>query len=103
MQPDPQQAICMNDWNARPPLTENPGYVSDDSYMKALSYCKPLLWEAKLKKISCREIYWEKISCAALLQEKNICLVPLGGKKLLHSLNVPTPLPPQKSNGPPLT
>jgi hypothetical protein len=55
------------------------------------------------KKISCRQIYWGKISCAALLQEKNICLVPLGGKKIIaQSESSNPPAPPQKSNGPPL-
>jgi hypothetical protein len=52
------------------------------------------------KKYPAAKYIGEKISCAALLQEKNICLVRLGGKKILHSLNLPTP--PQKSNGPPL-
>jgi hypothetical protein len=45
------------------------------------------------KKYPAAKYIRKKISCAALLQEKNICLVPLGGKKLLHSLNLPTPSP----------
>jgi hypothetical protein len=52
------------------------------------------------KKYPAAKYIGKKISCAALLQEKNIYLVSPGGKKLLHSLNLPTP--PQKSNGPPL-
>jgi hypothetical protein len=53
--------------------------------MKALSYCKPLLWEAKNK--SCSEIYWKKnilrctftgkkyLSCSRPWAEKNYCTV----------------------------
>ena len=52
--------------------------LSDDSYMKALSYCKPLLWEAK--KYPVREIYWEKNILRCTFTGKKTCLVHLGGK-----------------------
>jgi hypothetical protein len=80
-------------FSSRPPLTENPGYVSDDSYMKALKLLQAVIVRGK-KNILPRNILGNKKSCAALLQEKNICLIPLGGKKLLHSLNLPPPPPP---------
>jgi hypothetical protein len=73
--------------------------------MKALKLLQAVIVRGK-KNILPRNILGNKKSCAALLQEKNICLIPLGGKKLLHSLNLPPPpplLPPQKSNGTPLT
>jgi hypothetical protein len=47
------------------------------------------------KKYPAAKYIGEKISCAALLQEKISVLFPWAEKKLLHSLNLPTP-PPSK-------
>jgi hypothetical protein len=71
-------------FSSRPPPTENPGYVSDDSYMKALSYRKPLLWEAKKnilppnilgRKYLALHFYRKKISILFPRAEKNYCTV----------------------------
>jgi hypothetical protein len=47
------------------------------------------------KKYPAAKYIGKKISCAALLQEKNICLVPLGGKKILAQSESSNP-PPSK-------
>ena len=45
------------------------------------------------KKYPAAKYIGKKISCAALLQEKNICLVPLGGKKILAQSESSNPPP----------
>jgi hypothetical protein len=44
------------------------------------------------KKYPAAKYIGKKISCTALLQEKISVLFPWAEKKLLHSLNLPTPL-----------
>jgi hypothetical protein len=87
-------------FSSRPHLTENPSYVSDDSYMEALSYCKPLLWEAK--KISCHKIYLGKnILRCACTGKKYLSCSPGRKKNSCTVWIFPPPPPTQKSNGPP--
>jgi hypothetical protein len=74
--------------------------------MKALSYCQPLLLEGK--KYPAAKYIGKKYLALHFYRKKISVLFPWAEKKLLHSLNLPTPPPPppppapQKSNGPPL-
>jgi hypothetical protein len=79
-------------FSSRPPQTEKPGYVSDDSYMKALSYCQPLLLEGK--KYPAAKYIGKKYLALHFYRKKISVLFPWAEKKLLHSLNLPTPPPP---------